>query len=108
MLSFAQSGKPLYRGMKRRKTEKNLKRHLQDTVKLSLLAPSDVLSGNVPEFSNLYSCSESIMRGFILYTQVFGTQMVSFLTEESMLFISSLKFSIVHQIAGGRTLFNTR
>lgn len=34
----------------------------------SLLAPSDALSGNVPEFSNLYSCFES-MRGFVPSTR---------------------------------------
>lgn len=66
----------------------------------SLLAPSDTLSGNIPEFSNLYSCFESIMRSLIPYAQVFGSRMVCFPTQESMLFISRWKISIVHQLAG--------
>lgn len=50
VLSFAKSGRPLYKDMKRRKTEENLKQHLRALCEVvGLLAPSDVLSGNIPE-----------------------------------------------------------
>ena len=50
MLSLAKSGRPLYKDMKRRKTEENLKQHLRALCEVvGLLAPSDVLSGNIPE-----------------------------------------------------------